>query len=445
MAFGVVVVIVFSRLVEPGEFGVFAKAFALANIISALFYGWLQMSFLRKAVGGQGAAPLGIRLIVTSLFLPVIPVLFLVIALDFYGVLEFALLSGFSAVAYSSSIALSQYARGLNHPRLYGAISFLRFFGVIGFGALLTSLHQTAESLILSVALGGLVSLPPALFLAYKSVKSVGLQCNLERSPTLRELLGYGAPASISLLAVMIMIHGDRILADMWLSVDVVGAYSAQVDVTRQVVYPVIAALATSLVPVSLAKLRSDGDSLAIKHIERESGSLLAITAPLVFFAIFFPSLVISVLLPGIYAVQVDNAASLSAAGAWLMAWRLLKIDPVFHVLTQPRRIALVALIGLLFWVGSIGPLAEHFGPNGLAAAGVIAGAVSLLSGCLMIKRAAAEYTFLESGLFLRLALSLCAFFIANRFAGAGYIGTAEAAGLAVVVSYTTFIFVKRG
>lgn len=440
MAIGVVIVLLFSRLVSTIEFGVFAKAFAFVNIASALLYGWMQMAFMRKAAGSSESAPLDISTIGISLLSPLLPVCVAVSLLSFAGFLEAPAPVGLAAIAYASSNALSQYARGLNSPRLYAVIGLVRFLGILVLGFIFARHLPTASSLILAVAIGSLLSIPPALVFASRKTRCLCVKAGESiRKETIKSLFAYGAPASVSMLAVMIMIHGDRFLASNWLSPDLLGRYSAQVDIARQIVYPVIAALATSLVPTALSRHRRQGESDALQFIALESQSLLRLTLPLVLIVAFFPGLVMDLLLPDSYSVLVESAAGLSGLAAWLMACRLVMFDPVFHLLTKPGLIAISALAGLLTWLVVIAPMTSMLGANGLAGAGLFSSGVSLLVAFVLGFRLRVQHRFLDRSSVLLVFSGAGVFLVFKVFADYGYLENSfaaiSAAGLTVCVA----------
>ena len=444
MALGVVLVVVFSRLVESSEFGVFARTYAYVNIASAFIFGWVQMSFLRKANGSSDFGPIEFVVLFQAIFASSALVLVVTIFFGAVGLLDFPLLSALAAISYSSSISFSQYARGANKPAAYALISMLRFVGILSAGLLLAYAEPSAASLIAAVAIGAALPLPYAAVMAYRNSRRLGLVVDVRPKETLLGLLKYGFPASVSLLAVMVMIHGDRFVAGVWLPLDVLGYYSAQVDIARQTVYPIIAALATSLVPTALAKSRSVGVSEAVRYVGNESDSLLKISAPLVMVTIFFPDVVLGLLLSGDYSTQVDSIATISALAAWVMAVRLIKFDPVFHLYSKPGLISLSAIAGLVCWGVVVVPFGALFGPNGFASSALFAGVVAVLAAVFLSRRAALPCSIVGKESFRKLCIAVAIFLV---FVGLvrywGVDGEFAAIG-ALIATYTYLYFDYR-
>src|SRR5690606_5997594 len=77
MFVGVFVVLGFTRMVEPAEFGKFAASFAFVNVAGALSFGWLQTALVRLSRPNAERAGPSMALLFGALGLSSIPVFLL--------------------------------------------------------------------------------------------------------------------------------------------------------------------------------------------------------------------------------------------------------------------------------------------------------------------------------------------------------------------------------
>jgi len=390
MLMGVALVIIFSRLVPAEDFGVFARSFAFVNIVGAILFGWLQISLLRFANGHDEKILPGWRELLAASTLPTIPLIGLALIFSQFEIIDHPYTTAIATAGYSLSISFSQYARGLNNPYLYGLIGAARMIGVLLTAAISVKLMVGGQALIQSLAIGAFASIVIGLLYT----KYIGTSIKAEKSSPasiqphfqLRELLAYGGPASLSLATVMLLIHADRFVASYILSPADLGLYSAQVDLARQMVYPVISAIGVSLLPNALRLEREASRNEAERYIFRESSILIALVAPLIAIAVFYPEEIFTLLLPSQYSTPIGFAGSLAAIAAALTGLRLLRFDPVFHVHLEKHNIFKAAIYGLAAWIMLAPLLANLYSANGLASLGVVAAITSSVTAFVLAK-----------------------------------------------------------
>lgn len=377
MFLGVALVLIFSRLVPKEDFGVFSKSFAFINIAGAFLYGWLQISLLRLANGVEGKESPFLKTLINAALLP-IPLLF-VISFFFAGIgfIEYPAVTALATVGYSLSISFSQYARGLNRAWLYGLIGASRMVVVLLFSFIAVEHIPDSRALILALAAGGFVSIAVGFVFLLEKRTSQPREVKDKEAISLKDLLVYGAPASLSLLSVMLLIHADRFVASYFITPGDLGLYSAQVDLARQLVYPIVSAIGVSLLPTAIRLDKDQGAEAAKNYVFKESSFLLLLVTPLAMLTIFYPGEIYGLLLPTEYAIPVGWAGSITAFSALLTGLRLLRFDPIFQITMEKEKIFYSATCGLVAWILLAWPLAHLFGVNGLASLGLVAAIVS--------------------------------------------------------------------
>jgi O-antigen/teichoic acid export membrane protein len=384
MLLGVALVLVFSRLVDAEEFGQYAKGFAYINVAGALLYGWLQISLLRLAEGKENNAGPRFGTILLAITLPIAPCFLLAALFDWLNLIAYPIAAASAAAAYGSSVCLSQYARGINNARFYGLLGLTRLLVVFGSAYVLTQYIPNAASLLYALAAGGVAAtLMGVIFITLTSSKNLPPTTvaphHETKSVSLNDLFRYGAPASLSLVTVMLLIHGDRFIIGLLMSDAETAYYSAQADLARQMIYPIIAALSISLVPQALKKNREQGIEIARKFVDKESTVTLNLILPILIMLLVFGNDIMKIILPTGYVDSTTNIAALVAVGAFLTGCRLVRFDPLFHLDFKPSRIGFSALAGLLCWIVGIMPLITFYGTTGAACAGILSAMGALI------------------------------------------------------------------
>jgi O-antigen/teichoic acid export membrane protein len=388
MLIGAMIVLGFPHLVLAKEYGHFAVGFAFVSIAGAIFYGWLQLSLIRLAGGTDRHHSPSLATVALGVILPLLPCVLLAWLMSLTGVLTAWLPSAIAAGGFNAATAIGQMARGLHRPSLYGAVGLARCICIFTAALIFTRISATQDALLYAVGLGsfiaaliGLAGTATTLKGDLKSATAVVGRVSLSK------LISYGLPASLSLVAIMVMLNGDRFVLGLLCDPVVVAAYSAQSGVARQIIYPAISALGISIVPNALLLLRQDSEVAAIQAALEESGQILTILAPVLAIAIVSGGWIATVLLPHSYRVGAALVIPLSSIAAYAMGCRLVRYDPIFHVLLKPRAIAKCAFAALFVWAILLYPAVRFFGPIGAAAAGLAAAIAANCVAEVLIRR----------------------------------------------------------
>lgn len=417
MLIGILVVLYFSRLLVPAEFGKFARSYAYINVSGALMYGWLQMSLVRLASGYGDMVGPRITTVIRAMFWPVLPCFSLAYILSYVGAIFYPFATGMASVFLACSVCLAQMARGKNNPYLYATIGAVRLLGVLVGAWIVGSVSPRADSLLYALGGGALLScLLPVLSECCRARTARLLSKTPSSEVSAKELFRYGYVASISIGAVMLMIHGDRFVVGMMLGNEAAASYTAQSELARQLIYPVVSALSVSIVPTALMIDRQSGSRVAKLFIARSAANTLLCVAPILLNLVFFPTSILSALLPEQYAYSNAWVSPLAATGAYLLGCRLARCDPVLHLDLRASHIGYSALLGLVAWAVFVYPLTFVLGVEGCALAGMLGSAISLSYSALISRsNGPGSINIVGCGTFcLMFLIALCARYIAS-------------------------------
>jgi O-antigen/teichoic acid export membrane protein len=373
MLIGAAIVLGFPHLVTADEYGRFAVSFAFVYIAGAIFYGWLQLSMVRLAGGTDELGSPSLATVIWGVLVPVPPCMIIGGILSFIGLLHGWMPSVIAACGFNAATSISQMARGLHKPKLYGVIGAARLSFVLGVALFFTRFSATKDSLLYSVGLGSIFAAAIGLFGASGELNSISRCESFKPKISLQYLLVYGIPASLSLIAIMTMLNGDRFMLGLLCDPAAVAAYSAQSGIARQVIYPAISAFGISIVPNAILSRRNESEGAAVSTALMESGQILTVIAPILAITVVFGDRIAVALLPYAYRSGAILIVPLSSLAAYAMGCRLVRYDPIFHVMLRPRSIAKCAIAALLTWVIALYPAVRYFGSVGAASVGLLA------------------------------------------------------------------------
>jgi O-antigen/teichoic acid export membrane protein len=273
--FGLIMVVLFTRILGPAEYGVYIIGFGIATMTSALCFGWVKASIVPLTADGDtdlrltaamGLAGLGLLLVpigylAAHFFLPdllpyVLPALFLALGIGFF---EFYL-ETFRARQDISSYVWATIVRAAATLAILIALVLLFELGGMG--------------LILGSGLAYLIA--TLLFSAVEWRRPVAPF----EPAQLRALLAFGLPMTISGAIFLLQTMLDRFMVAGLLGEEAAGLYGAGADLVRQIIFFPGVAIGTAVAPIAILHF-SRNDTIALdRHLSESTELLLAVVAP---------------------------------------------------------------------------------------------------------------------------------------------------------------------
>jgi len=271
--FGLINVVLFTRLFAPAEFGTYVLGAGFATIVGSLTINWLRLPIMREQARGDGTDIRGIvipGLLLSALLTPFI-----------YGG---ALLAGIAsapalaAAALALASGLFEIGQDLLRARLQAftvmKATVLRAVLISLFGILAASLGRTGVLLLVSSALAYLVAA-----LAFTRYTWVGTVVSFDRA-RLIALFKAGIPFTVSTTLLALSAVIDRFIIAGLIGQGAAGQYSAGTDLVRQaLIIPAISA-AAAFFPLTVQIHANQGREAARAHLEECFEFLLAIVLP---------------------------------------------------------------------------------------------------------------------------------------------------------------------
>jgi O-antigen/teichoic acid export membrane protein len=272
-AFGLVNVVVFTRLFAPAEFGIYVLGAGFAAIASTFMVSWLRLPIMREQARGDGTDVRGIVVPGLLLSCGTAPVA--------YGAAKLAGLADHAAVAavgLAFAIGFFEISQELLRARLEAftlmRATMIRAVLVPALGVAVAMAEPAGVLLIASSAFAYLVA---ALTFTRDAWRGTTIRFDGAR---LASLAKAGMPLTLSLTMLAMSSVIDRFIIAYLSGPAEAGQYTAGVDLVRQsLIIPAVSASA-AFFPLSVQILANRGKDAVRAHLDECFELLLAIALP---------------------------------------------------------------------------------------------------------------------------------------------------------------------
>ncbi|HTN60177.1 MAG TPA: oligosaccharide flippase family protein [Devosia sp.] len=359
-ALNLISVATFTRLAPPAVFGDYLVGFATGFIVFGTAFQWLLHAHFGVYAPERAARLAGA--LIALLGAVALPGLALLIGAIALGIVDIA--QGFGIVALVAGLVLHIAAIEIGRAHLLvGAVtaaSLLRGILMLGFGCAALLLMQDAMALLVAIGLAHLVAAVPVLLALHRTIWRAGF-VPPQRADIL-DLLTYGWPLILALMAGAISINLDRIALSWWAGPGAVGPYGAVADIIRQSFVVLGEAIAAAY--VSQAKAQMTDSTAARAILQRAFVTLWVIVVfGVIGFALFGAGVIGMVLAPD-YLDTALTAMPILVLGTACLVLRAYYFGQVIYFTGSARRevqasvlMLAIAIIGCLTLVPTFGLL----------------------------------------------------------------------------------------
>ncbi len=272
-AFGLLNVIIFTRLLSTAEFGIYALGLGFAAIVSTVIASWVRLYIMRTE-------PRGGTTDVRSIALPGLLLSCLVAPFAYIAGLFSGLQSGAAIAAVIFGLAFSVFDTTIELLRAkFQAFTVMKATVIraallLIFGVIFILIFGTGIALLISAALTYFTT---TLLLTRQTWRGTSMRFD---GPQLFTLAKAGAPLTLSLSLLAISATVDRFIIAHISGAAAAGQYAAGVDLVRQtLIIPAISAAATFM-PMAVQIMSNRGVAAAREHLTECLELLLAISLP---------------------------------------------------------------------------------------------------------------------------------------------------------------------
>lgn len=278
---GLLTIILFTRVLDPAQYGVYALAFSVGSLIQTVLLTWTEAAMARflAARGEDGRladhfATL-YRLWIGAAVL--VPLACVAVAMSpLHGPLKIAVIAALASTLVNSLTKLA-----LERRRAAGEVS----------GAALLTIIQNAGGFVLGLALAfaGLGGAAPILGVGAISALCVVLVLPAEMKrlaggkfdrALARAYAAYGLPVSLSLILALVLASTDRLLLGAFLDEATVGVYHAGYSLGSRTLDVVFIWLGMAGAPALISALERGGQSALTEAAHEQASFMTLLTLP---------------------------------------------------------------------------------------------------------------------------------------------------------------------
>ena len=343
--FAIATLAVFTRMLSPTEYGVYALGMAIASVASAIIFQWLSLAVgrfypLHLDDPGQvmGVAACGFwaaTAAATLLFLGALP---------FHEVFNVAptlagILFLITVMLGSHALAL-QVANAQSAPFRYGLLSWAKGGGALLIGFILIYYGMGAWGALLGFLAGLVLSVSgfgPKL----------GLRMSLDsgRSGLSVEMLRYGLPLTLNSLAIVVVDVVDRFLIGSLLGMAYVAPYAVAYDLVQLSIGSVMSVLFLAAFPLIVKAFESEGNEAVRIRLQALGGRLVVVGLPVAVGLGILATEISELIFGNDYRPDAATVMPWLAAAIFVAAFKSYFLDVVFQLCQATKRQAYIAIL----------------------------------------------------------------------------------------------------
>lgn len=388
--FAFLTVLVFTRLLEPAEYGRYALVLITVELVRSVGFGWLRLGYLRThfAAVNQDRLPGLLRGTWASLLVLLSVVAVAIAAVAALGPwmpeLRLALSAGIGLlIAKALSEQALERIRAEDRASEYSL--FVAASAAAGFAIailLYYTVWQDELAVLIGPAIGFALVLPWLLSRAMEGWRAGAFDLDL-----LRQSFAYGAPLTLSFLLVFVMTSSDRYMIAYFLGEAETGLYSAAYSLGDRIIASLFMLVIMAGFPNLVRVLEQDGAEAARQMLTENFRLLIAIGLPAALVLALLARPLAQFLLGAEFRDTAAEVIPWIAATAFLAGMKAHYVDHAFHLGRRTDLLLLTlvpaALVNVLLNVVFI----PAFGVTGAAAATLAAFMLAMLLSYVMGRR----------------------------------------------------------
>jgi O-antigen/teichoic acid export membrane protein len=375
----------FSRLLDPAQYGRYALVLATVGVVNALLFQWLRLSLVRYLPGaGCDATKLKSTLasvgglLILALGAVAAAMCLLPMARGWRGV---AALAWATLAAQATFELCCEYARGSLQPWHYMRLQVVRSASFVLLGLVFVVSGAGWWGPLAGVAAGMMLAVAFAWRRDWSDARPF-----IDRA-LLAKVGYYGIPLSLTVALTVVISSSDRYLIALLLGEDAAGLYSVAVDFTSQTLTLLMMAVYMAAFPLAVRAWEERGAAAARERMGTNASLLLAVGVPCV--------VGLTVLAPGIahsflgknYRGAAAAIIPIVAIGTFLAGLKAYHFDAAFQFAHRTVSQVWIVLFAAVVNIGLNLLAIPRWGINGAATASVVAYLIAIVLTLLIGRR----------------------------------------------------------
>ncbi|MEW9699931.1 lipopolysaccharide biosynthesis protein [Paenibacillus sp. SI8] len=373
-------IMVYTRMLNPEEYGKYALVMVGINLLNAVLFQWLRLGLLRFLPSHQEQAfvkfkstlAIGVLVVIgLTTILAVITYLFLN-NVDWLLYIILGLINLWIQAWYEINQTL--YRTQLK-PIKFGILSLNRALLCLTFSVLFIYMGWAERGLLFGFMIGGLLNI---LYVTYKEWKVIRFK-EFDLS-IFKMFLSYGLPLTITFAMAFFIQMSDRVLLG-WFSgdTDATGLFSVASDFSSQSLGLLMMIVNLSAFPLVVKKLESDGVVAAQKQLEQSLILLLIVSVPATIGVMMIAPNIVGIFFGQQFRESATVLIPMLIIGTFFMGIKSYYYDLAFQLSKQTSIQFIPVLIGAVINVILNVIFIPSMGVMGSAYASIIAYSVSIV------------------------------------------------------------------
>lgn len=334
-------VAVYSRMMLPEEYGVFALAMTVVSFLNSVMFQWLRLGFLRffprDIEAGQMSRSLStvaaafMIVVVLTASLSSIGYIVMGSTAGIAGLWLMSMLIGWAQAWFELQLT---FFRSQMQGIKYGILSLIRAVLVFLLSLLAIGYGLGAYGLLGGLFTGLLLSAAiPTVTIWTKHIRIRHVDLKL-----LRELLHYGLPLTLTFALSTIIHITDRIVIGKVLGLEEAGAYAMSFDFTENSLTTIFMIINLGALPIVIKTMERHGQKEASLSIGANIGWLFGIGLPAaVGLSVLAPSLVNTMFGEEYRAIAVSIIPIVAFTG-FIRCMKMYGVDVIFQTMKSTRK-----------------------------------------------------------------------------------------------------------
>ena len=343
--FAIATLAIYTRLLSPAEYGVYALGMAVATLTSGILFEWLNVAVgrfypmhLDDSDKIMDVATLGFwaaALVAALLFLG---------ALLFHEVLSvepalFGILLLITVALGRHTLAL-QVANAQSAPFRYGGLSWTKSGGALLVGFILIHYGDGGRGALLGFLSGLVFAVTVFAPRPWMRLRAGSVDKSLSM-----EVFRYGLPLTLSHLAIAVVDVADRFLIGSLLGVAHVAPYAAAYDLVQQSVGPMMNVLFLAAFPVIVQVFNMKADETARFRMHALGSRLVAVGLPATVGLGILSRDISEIIFGSVYSHDAAAIMPWLAASIFLGAFKNYFLDTVFLLRHATNYLVYIAIL----------------------------------------------------------------------------------------------------
>ncbi|MGM7702941.1 lipopolysaccharide biosynthesis protein [Pseudalkalibacillus sp. Hm43] len=330
-----VAIAVYTRMLEPKEYGEYALVLAAVTFVNASLFHWLKLGMLRFSARHNDTEKEQITffssIIATFLSMILLSVLlgttggFLFIQephLRYLWLLGLALLCTLSAFEL-----LTEFVRAELRSKLYGVLTLIKVISSLAFSYLYIKLGLGGDAIILGLITGTSLA---AIFILPRYIHRLKLN-TIDRS-LIKEVVMYGLPFIATLSMEYIILTSDRFLLNQFVGTNATGIYAVSYDLSKQILMLIMIIVNLAAYPLVVRALEKEGLEACQNQLRQNTTLLFMISLPAVAGLIILSQPIVEVFLGEAYREKGQVIFSLISIGIFIQGIKMFYFDLAFQL-----------------------------------------------------------------------------------------------------------------